>query len=212
MIGWLIAALIFMAILLLRVGVTAEYSGEGMSLWAKIGLWNVRLFPSKKKKEKRTKEKKIEEEKTPEKKKAVPEEEEKATLLQSMGGPISVFRSFLPLILDASRAFFRKLRMDELRMQLIIPGSDDPASAAIRYGQANAVLGGLWRPLIQGFRVQDGQAGIAVDFEAEEMALYAKATVTAHLGGLLWLGLYFGIKTLKNIFALRKNHKPRKAV
>lgn len=55
--------------------------------------------------------------------------------------------------------------MDQLELKLTI-GAADPGDAAIRYGQANALLGSIWQPLTEAFHVEEGRARVEVDFTA----------------------------------------------
>ena len=61
--------------------------------------------------------------------------------LLSRRGLLELGRRLFPLLLEAAGQFRRKLQIDELRLRLVA-GAPDPADAALRYGQANALLGG----------------------------------------------------------------------
>ena len=56
--------------------------------------------------------------------------------------------------MEAAGCFRRRLRGDQLELKLTI-GAADPGDAAIRYGQANALLGSIWQPLTEAFHVED---------------------------------------------------------
>jgi len=102
---------------------------------------------------------------------------------------------FIPPVLDTVKRFFRKLQVDKLDMELVICAAD-PADTAVRYGQANALLGSLWQPITQVFHVKDGHAHVGVDFEGSKSTLYLLATLSLTVAQVLGLGLVFGVKAL----------------
>lgn len=209
--GWITAAAVVLVLLLigqLRIGVRAEYNGEGLFLWLRLGAVRLQVLPSKKKgkKSKKAKKAKPPKEKAPDKPK-----EDKPKL--TAGGALEYARALLPIVLEAAGQFYHKLQMDVLRLELRV-GAQDPADAAMLYGQASAALGALWYPLTQAFHVKDGTAKVEPDFDSDGMTLFAQAALSVKLGQIAWLGLYFGGKSLKAFLSV-KNHqkdKRRKAV
>ena len=96
--------------------------------------------------------------------------------------------------------------MDKLELELTV-SAPDPADAALRYGQANAALGCAWGALLSAFEVKDGRAAVKLDLEAGESALYALASLSLKVGQALWLGVYFGIKALRTLLAVRRQRR-----
>ena len=207
---YVLAALVLVLFLIgqVRVGGQVEYSGEGLTVWVRAGAFFVQVFPWKRpKKEKKTKPKKKGKKK---REKPAPKEEAPApSLAQKAGGALEYAQALLPIALQAAGQLRKKLRIDTLDLALTV-GGDDPADAAVLYGRASAVLGGLWAPLVRTFYVKDGRARAEVDFQAAGMTLYAKASLSLKIGQILWLGLFFGLKTLRAALAVRKGQKNKK--
>ena len=206
--GWVIAAAVLLSLVLIgqiRVGVRAAYNAGGLFLWLRLGAVQLRVLPARKK------EKKPKKSKPPKQDKRDKPKEDKPKL--TAGGALDYARALLPIVLEAAGQFYHKLQMDVLRLELRA-GAQDPADAAMLYGQASAALGALWYPLTQAFHVKDGLARVEPDFDGGGMTLSAQAALSIKLGQIAWLGLYFGLKSLKAFLSV-KNHqkdKRRKAV
>ena len=124
------------------------------------------------------------------------------------GGLLELMKELLPLALEAAGCFRRRLRVDQLELKLTI-GAADPGDAAIRYGQANALLGSIWQPLTEAFHVEEGRARVEVDFERTEPALYGRVSLSLTVGELAALGLSFGVKALSVLLAVRREDRQR---
>ena len=81
--------------------------------------------------------------------------------------------------------------------------------AALRYGQANALLGAIWQPVTRVFHVKDGWARVEVDFDRTEPALYGRVSLSLTVGELAALGLSFGVKALSVLLAVRREDRQR---
>lgn len=203
-----IPAAVLLALFLLgqvRVGCRAEYNAQGAVLWLRLGAFRFQVFPWKgKKRDKPRKEKKKKPGLEPDRK---PEERPREPAPQmTLGGALEYAKALLPIVLEAAGRFRRKLQVDALNLELTV-GAGDPADAALGYGRANAVLGALWYPLTSAFRVKDGAARVKVDFDAQEMTLWAAAALSLKIGQILCLGLYFGLKFLRTVLAVRREQK-----
>ena len=99
-------------------------------------------------------------------------------------------------------------KVHELRLRLVA-GAPDPADAALRYGQANALLGAIWQPVTRVFHVKDGWARVEVDFDRTEPALYGRVSLSLTVGELAALGLSFGVKALSVLLAVRREDRQR---
>ena len=86
----------------------------------------------------------------------------------------------------------------------------DPGDAAIRYGQANALLGSIWQPLTEAFHVEEGRARVEVDFTAAAPVLTGQVSLSLKLYQLLWLGLHFGLRALSTYVNHRNRHKQQR--
>ena len=128
--------------------------------------------------------------------------------IQEMSDVVTSPGFLRPLLLEAAGQFRRKLQIDELRLRLVA-GAPDPADAALRYGQANALLGAIWQPVTRVFHVKDGWARMEVDFERTEPALYGRVSLSLTVGELAALGLSFGVKALSVLLAVRREDRQR---
>ena len=76
-----------------------------------------------------------------------------------------------------------------LRMPLLDPlvlkvtfGGEDPASGALNYGRAWALIGALMPFLERNFTIGKREIDVQLDRDAKEMSIYAKAALTARIG------------------------------
>ncbi len=180
----------------LRVGAGMEYRREGFSLWVQVGAWKIHILPLRKKK------------RTPKikKKSSAPRPLQPEPLTQRVGGALAYVQALLPVLLQAVGRIREKIRVDKLELQVTV-GGEDPADTALRYGQANAVLGALWGTLNAAFDVRDGHASVRIDNVTQEPALYAAASLTLKLGQAVWMGLYFGFKALGTLLSVQNRKK-----
>ncbi|MGE4275768.1 MAG: DUF2953 domain-containing protein [Lawsonibacter sp.] len=186
----------------IRVGGGTEYSVHGFEAWIRLGAVRLRVFPRARAKADKPHKKKESRKKQP------PQKEEPVSAGQRLGGTLEYARAILPIGLEAAGQFSQKLRMDSLYLELTV-GASDPADAALRYGQANGVLGAFWVPLTQTFHVKDGKALVQVDFDARETTVYGSAALSLNVGQIVWLGLYFGWKTLRALLPVHKRQKTK---
>lgn len=186
----------------IRVGGRMEYSVRGFEAWLRLGVFHLRVFPLRVVKADKPPKKKESHEKQP------ASEGEPISGRQKIGGALDYARVLLPIGLEAAGQFSHKLRMDSLFLELTV-GASDPADAALRYGQANGVLGAFWAPLTKAFHVKDGKALVRVDFNGRETTVYGWASLSLNIGQILWLGLYFGVKTLRAFLSVRKRKKSK---
>ena len=199
--GLIIAAAILALLFLLGcipLSGGGEYSSAGASLWLRLGPVRITLLPRKQKMQKQRKEKSPQKPERPQKAKP---ERQKPTL----GGSLAYAKALLPTVLECARRVWGAIYLNTLYLELQV-GAEDPGEAAMAYGRANAVLGALWTPLVRAFRVKDGR-------DRKEPALYARAELSIRLGQALWLGLFFGLKVLKQILQVKneKKQQQRKA-
>ena len=206
----LIAAAVILVLLflvgLIPLGGGGKYDSGGASLWLRLGPVRVTLLPQKPKKQKKPKQKKAKQ--APDPSKQAQPEKQKPTL----GGSLAYAKALLPLALECTRRVWGAIYLNTLYLELQV-GAEDPGEAAMAYGRANAALGAFWTPLVQAFHVKDGHARVDLDFDRKEPALYARAELSIRLGQALWLGLYFGLKALREIVRVKneKKQQQRKA-
>ena len=134
-------------------------------------------------------------------------EKHNQTLIEAKPGTLSRLMKLLPIVGQACGALKRKIRIDNLELELIWGGSD-PAAIALGYGQANAALGMLWPILDHNFKVKRHSFQIELDYNRREPAVEAQAAVTLTVGQMLSLGTRYGVKAL--VTWIRSGKTPRK--
>ena len=154
---------------MIRVGVSAEYAEDGISVRAHIGPVRVQLYPAVKKKVK----------------KAEKKAEKKAAEQAQKPGVFKQLKEQLPEIKKALSRLKRKLLIKELTIYYIAAGPD-PAQAALTFGGVSAGYGIVAAVLENNFRIKKRDLRAAVDFEAEEPYIY----VRARLSLAVWEALY----------------------
>ena len=198
--GWLIAAGVLALLAVLPLGVTAIYSEDGPVARLIVGPIRVQVYPSKGKKDKEKKE----EEKVEKPKTAKGKTEKKADTKK--GGS---FRDFLPLVkllMELLGDFRRKLRIKRLELRLIMAG-DDPSNLAMNYGKAWAALGNLMPQLERVFVIKKRDVEVECDFTSNKTLIYARFDLTITLGRLLSLGVYHGVRILRQYLTIMKTRK-----
>ena len=191
----------------LPVGVTAEYSSEGVLVLAHAGPVKLQLIPKKEKKTKDADTEKPKKEKKEKKKKHKHETEEgeEAKPKRKLGGMIPMFRELLRLVIEFQAKFRNRLRIKDLVLHLTVGGfGEDPAKPALLYGRAWAALGNLMPLLMETFRIEKRSVGADIDFTAEENTIYVKATAIITVGAILRMAIYYG---LRGFIIYRKHNK-----
>lgn len=199
LLGLTVLLLVFFALGQIPLAVGGSYSNATPTAWVKIFFVQIALLPQKEKKNKKTKPKKAKEPTDEKKKMSVPE-------------ILALVLDLIPVLQRALGRFYGKLRMDQFLLQVILPGEDDPAGSAIRYGQINATLVAIWEPLVEMLHIQDGHVGVHVDFTADKMELEAKGILSIRLGQLLAIAVTLAVHALYIFLRHRRQNKLRKAV
>ena len=188
--------LVFWLISLIRVGGRVRYGEAGLFAFVLAGPLKIQLFPAKPKEEK-PKKKKPKKEKKPKKKEPKKEKKPKGKKPKTEGRPgtLSRLMQLLPVVGQACGALKRKIRIDDLDLDLIW-GGGDPAAIALGYGQANAALGMLWPIFDNNFKVKRYSFQIGMDYGRTQPAVELEAAVTFTIGQILALGVHYGVKAL----------------
>ena len=182
----LVILLVFWLISLIRVGGRVCYGEAGLFAFVLAGPLKIQLFPAKPKEEKPKKKKKPKKEKKPKEKK--PKQE-------GQPGTLSRLMQLLPVVGQACGALKRKIRIDDLKLELIWGGSD-PAAVALGYGRANAALGMLWPIFDNNFKVKRHSFRIGMDYGRAQPAVELEAAVTFTVGQIFALATHYGVKAL----------------
>ena len=206
MIKWILLAILVLLILLsfvLRVGVLAGYGKEGPFVKLRVGPGYIKVFPVKKdpEKEARNKEKKAAKKAKKAEKKAQKPPKPKKKI--DPGGALDMAKELLPVVNDAGKKFGKELQIDCLDVILTWAGKD-PADAAIRYGQAWALMENLMAVLENCFVIKERQVSITVDFYREKPLIYIQAGFSMTPAQLTYIGLPMAVKGLRIFLAHRK--------
>lgn len=197
--GWLIALGILVLLLMLPLGVSAAYDGEGPRVAVLAGPLRIPVLPAKKK-DKKQKPKK-------EKKKAAPKQKPAPKQTQEKkGGSFTDFLPLVEIVLDFLSDFRRKLRVNVLELNLVLAGGD-PCDLAINYGKATAALGNLWPRLEQWLVIKKRDVKIQCDFEADKTLVSARLDLTITLARVFSVSFRYGIRAIKELMKILNKRK-----
>ena len=197
--GWLIGLGIVVLLAVLPLGVRIRYDCDGIAVTVLAGPVRILVFPRPKK------EKKKKEKPKPEKKKTAPSEKEPPKK-EKAGGSLTDFLPLVKLALELLNDFRRKLRVDNLRLKLVLAG-DDPCDLAVNYGRAWAALGNLLPRLERVLVIRKRDLNVECDFTADSTVVTAGLDITITLGRLLALAVVYGLRGLKEFLSISKKRK-----
>lgn len=190
----LILLLLLIGLMLLPVGVDAEYNPEGFFLRVKAGPVRLTILPKKPKKPKKPKTEKPEKEKKPKKKKKKP----KITL--------DLIFTLIRLALEAVSTFRKKLKVELFRLWLLV-ATKDPYQTATLYGTISAALEGLYPFAARALDIRERDVRVNADFTEESMGVEGRLILTIRIGQILGIGLVFVWKLLVWYLKQRTGHK-----
>ena len=183
----------------LPLGVRIRYDCDGIAVTVLAGPVRILVFPRTKK------EKKKKEKPKPEKKKTAPSEKEPPKK-EKAGGSLTDFLPLVKLALELLNCFRRKLRVDNLRLKLVLAG-DDPCDLAVNYGRAWAALGNLLPRLERVLVIRKRDLNVECDFTADSTVVTAGLDITITLGRLIALAVVYGLRGLKAFLSISKKRK-----
>ena len=96
--------------------------------------------------------------------------------------------------------------MDLLEAHILLAG-DDPASVAVAYGSANALIGMVLPLLEQNLHIRRRDIRTAVDFQKARSEVRAKAALSLTVGQGVSLGLRFGWRALGVLLRWRRQNE-----
>ena len=208
--GWLIALAVLVLLASLPLGVSMKYDSGGPLVRLLAGPGKLTLYPRPKKKpkpEKKAPEKPAKPEKPKQEEPKPPQPpKEEAPKPQEKGGSLLDFLPLVKTALDLLGDFRRKLRVKNLELKLILAGND-PCDLAVNYGRANAAMGNLLPQLERLFVIKKRDIQVECDFTASETLVIARLDVTITLGRLLSLGVWYGLRALKEFLTIKKKRK-----
>lgn len=166
----------------IRLGGAAAYGPQGFTLKIIAGPLRIQVIPGKNPEGKARKKRSKEKTKQPESPRGA--------------GALSRFRELLPVICQAAGELRRKIRIDQLDLDLVWAG-ENPASAALGFGGAHAVIGMIWPLIDHNFHVKQHCFQVGVDYQQRHPAIAVEAALTMTVGQLLAFFLRYGVKMLK---------------
>lgn len=213
---WWMTVLVILAVLVLigciPVGVDAAYGEGGVLLSAKIGFFRLQILPAKPKKPKKPKKLKQQKPAASSAPSAAPDApaEPAAKKKLALPGGLNGILRLVNLALSTLGDLRRKLRVEELTLHVTFAG-DDPADAALHYGQAWAAVGALMPALDRLFVIKKRDICPILDYNREQMSVDAHLILTISIGRALALGLKAGLGFLKLLNDSKKavrTHEP----
>jgi len=120
------------------------------------------------------------------------------------GGALDLVKAGLPLVGEAAGELRRKIRIDELSLDLVLGGRVDAARAAMAFGWANAIIGGILPVFENSFDVKERQIRTGMDFNAPGTTVWIRAAFSARIGQLVSFALRFGWKFFRRYQAQKK--------
>ena len=191
--GWLVALALVALLLCVPIGIRIVYGAAGLKVWLYVGPVALGLYPYSKQKGKSSKKQKP----------------GKATSSQQQtgvkGGSLDDFLQVLKIVVNFLGAFRRKLRVEYLRLKLVL-GGDDPCDLAQNYGRGWAVLGNVMPLLERAFIIKKRDLEVECDFSATNTTLLADTKITITVGRLLALVAIHGLRALK-VFRMISNKR-----
>lgn len=199
---------VLVLIMLIPVGVDAEYVSQEFKLSAKVCGFHIQLIPKKlSEKHKKPKVKKKTKETTEEKSEDKPKPK-KAKKKLSFN-----FEELLALAKAALKAvgnFGRKLKVDRFLLHYTAAGSD-PYKTAQTFGYVNAALSSLAPICAKRYKVRDCDVWTRVDFVEEKMSIDGALALSIRVGQVLSIAFALLFKALqiliKNKLRLRRERK-----
>ncbi len=178
---------IFWMLSLIRLGIRVVYGEDGLRVSLLVGPAKFYVLPMREKKHGRHEMKKREKEHV-----------EQRVSVEKVGQHQVLVRilELMPTVLEAAGALRRKICINDVHLTLIWGGTD-PASTAIGYGRANAVLGMIWPLVEHNFKVKHCQIHTGIDYERTHPQVDGWAKVTITVGQIIALGCWYGLKILK---------------
>ena len=193
-----VLALLTLLLCLPRLGVRASWGGE-TRVTAILGPVRLQLVPKKEKKPKK--------EKPPKEKADKPKRDRKPLPKPGREDIREAIRLMLPALKKALRKLGQGIRVDPLRVSLILAGKNDPADAAEKFGCLQVVIWAGMPQLERWMHIPDPHIHTDVDFDAEKTDLSGEAAVTLRLGTLFAMGFALLIPAVKWFLHYRKRHR-----
>lgn len=207
--NWILAVIVlllalFILFCLLHLGILVTF-GDLTAAYLSVGPIRIQIAPSRPDKGKKPKK---------EKAKTREESENAQNKLKKLPRPTwedlrSAYHTLWPPMKKALRRTRRGIRVEPLRLSLILGGKEDPASAAELYGYLNA---GVWTAmpvLEQLLAIPKPSIHMEIDFESTSTRAEGGVGLSLRIGTLMLVGLQIGIPALKWLLKYWKKHRKK---
>ena len=205
---WILGILLalILLVLFLRVGVRIAF-GDELRVTAVAGPLRLQIVPKPQRKPKKEKKPKKPKEKQEEKPQEAPKEKKK------LGLTFADIRSALPYLWQSLKGALRKtrqrLRVDPLRLSLVLGGEPDPAASAETYGWLSTAVWAFMPRLEELMRIPDPYIHLDVDYSAAETKAEGEVGLSFQIRDLFSIGFAFGIPVLRWLLRWKKEKKLR---
>ena len=205
--GWLIALGILVLFAVMPLGGSLRYNSQGVQVKIILGVFQILVFPGKKKpkkEKKKTKKPKEKPKQTAPKKPAEKKPKEK-------GGPITDFIPLVYVALDFLADLPRIFRINRLDVNLVL-GGGDPADLGQNYGKACAAMGNLIPRLEEMFIIRKRDVKIQCDFEADATLVTARLDITVTIARTLGYLVRYGVRGFREFKKIMNKRKGGAAI
>lgn len=198
---WVLGILVLLILLLCRTraGVLVTL-GDALRVDVKLGWFRFQVVPGRERQKKPPKEK-------DETARDGGEEEKKSRSKPSLEEIQDVVRTLLPPLKRALARTRRGIRVEPLRLSLILGGREDPAAAAKLYGELNAAVWAGMPQLERLLDIPDPRIHIEVDFDTEESRTEGTVGAAIRIGTALAVGFGIGIPALRWLLHYMRRHR-----
>lgn len=187
---WLIIALCLLLFLLLPLRLFVRYQ-DHVQAWLSLGPIKINLYPAIDNKKNRQKKDDV----------ASPKEikRQKRTDKESS-------LAIIKMVLEFLNDFRTKLRVDNLRLRLIL-ADDDPYDLSVNYGRSWIAIASLYPQLERFLIIKNREIDIQCDYTADKTDVNLSIDLSITLGRILHLGIYHGMKLLHKYFSIMNKTK-----
>nr|WP_325184954.1 DUF2953 domain-containing protein [uncultured Oscillibacter sp.] len=198
---WVLGILALLILLLCRTraGVLVTL-GDALRVDVKLGWFRFQVVPGRERQKKPPKKK-------DETARDGGEEEKKSPSKPSLEEIRDAVRTLLPPLKRALARTRRGIRVEPLRLSLILGGREDPAAAAKLYGELNAAVWTGMPQLERLLDIPDPRIHIEVDFDAEESRTEGSVGAAIRIGTALAVGFGIGIPALRWLLHYMRRHR-----
>ena len=202
MIGWLIALVVFLLLLLLKVGVRILWDSESLLLKIRVGLLRFSLSSEEKSKKKKTKKKK--QEKKPEQTaqpQGVKQKKEQKGMSPSLKSWLIALLERRGELLSMIGKVLTSPTLDILRLHIAVGGGDPEMT----YGKICAGMGAGLPLLYNTFRVKKDDIQVVCRYDLSKVVIMAEVEATIRIGEVFALvGTVIGL--LVKIYLTKKRN------